>query len=160
MKQINIYELNELPEDIQEKILNEYRYINIELGFWFADIKEDAEQIGLEITEYDHWHNTIKGHIVASADFVARQIIESHGKSTNTYKLAKRYMKQYNDTPENEDGEKISDAIDDSFEASLLRRYRDELKENYEYFQTDEAVRELIKANEWYFTKYGERVRS
>ena len=34
-KTITLYKYNELPEDIQEKVLEKNRYINVEDGFWY-----------------------------------------------------------------------------------------------------------------------------
>lgn len=51
---INVYELNELKPEVQEKVLNEYRYFNVEGVEWYNFIEEeilnDLEKHGLNVS--------------------------------------------------------------------------------------------------------------
>ena len=51
--EIKVYKFEELDKQTQEKVIDNYRFINVEDSFWYEWIKEDFIRLGLEIQEFD-----------------------------------------------------------------------------------------------------------
>ena len=51
--EIKVYKFEELDKQTKEKVIENYRYINVEDTFWYECIKEDFSTLGLEIQAFD-----------------------------------------------------------------------------------------------------------
>jgi hypothetical protein len=166
---ITIYEFGELSDEAKSIALNTFRYINVDCN-WHETVCEDAEVIGLKITEFDIDRNTIKGHLKQDFLDVCRLIRKNHGKDTETRDTAKKYLKEYiaeyyryrgNDTqnlPDLLKGFQCEDEAKDieiDFALALLEDYFIMLRREYEYLTSDEAVKESIELNEMKFLENG-----
>jgi len=49
--EIKVYKFDELDKQTREKVIENYRFINVEDTFWYDWIKEDFIRLGLEIQE-------------------------------------------------------------------------------------------------------------
>lgn len=133
-----IYKFNELDDKAKEKARDWYRDGGFDYDWWDC-LYDDAENIGLTITEFDIDRHIIKGYLTESVQEVCKSIRKEHGKNTPTYKLTIK--------PD-----------EDSFEHDLLEEYLSLLRKEWEYMNTDEAIDENILANEYEFTEGGKRI--
>jgi len=51
--EIKVYKFDELDKQTREKVIENYRFINVEDTFWYDFIKEDFNRLGLEIQAFD-----------------------------------------------------------------------------------------------------------
>lgn len=160
MKQITIEckKFHEWDEDTQQRILSEHRDINVDRDWW-ESIYEDASNVGIKITGFALDRNRhCTGKIDCPFD-TAKNIIEEHGESCETYKTAKAYLEDYNKiTSKESEDEDLEDEIrdlDEDFTKSILEDYSMMLQREYEYLQEDEAVISTFEANEYEFDNEG-----
>ncbi len=114
---------------------------------WYKAIYDDAENIGLRINNFDCDRRMIDGELDANIKVVCKNIMTSHGKTTDTYKLAKTMDLRRNITIE----------VEKEFKRALLEEYLAILTHEVEYMQSNEYVDESIRANEYEFTADGGR---
>lgn len=155
-----VYQFNELSKAAKEVAIEYYREINVDSEHWYSGIYDDAETIGLKITEFDFdsasFVRNVKGEFITSAGEVVEDILVHHGKECDTYKLATRYKNAFQLTSSEEDEDTLSDR-EDLFLSELLNEYKHLLQQEYDYQSSDKAIMETIEANEYYFTKDGKR---
>lgn len=89
-----VYKFNELPEKIQQKVLDKFANINVDHEWWDM-IYMDANEIGLKIESFDI-RSYCNGEFSKSALFTATEIIKSHGNDTPTYKKATSFIEERN----------------------------------------------------------------
>jgi hypothetical protein len=132
---------------------------------WYEFIKEDAKNIGLQIDSFDldcNRHAT--GKFLLSPLEVAQNILNEHGETCETYKIAKKfleahapvfseYMNEQSEKYESRESEDELQDIEDDFLKELLEDYSIILQKESEYLQSDEAIIETIEANEYDFTE-------
>ena len=155
-----VFAFDELPEDIQQKVLkNQYD--------WWETIYEDAANIGLTIKGFDIDRGSYcEGELgVDSAAECAESILKEHGKDCETYKTAQTFLKALNEltsTQENIEDvpEEDIENLEDEFLKDILEDYRIMLTQEYEYLTSNEAIIETFKADEWTFTAEGEMMNS
>jgi len=158
---LELYPFNELAENIQKKVLDEFRYSDTEDNWWKQDY-EDAEQIGLKITGFDLDHRgTISGEFTSHPVDVAKAIIENHGETCDTYETAKYFqacIERINEKDMDTDTRDMEiETAESDFIELLLKDYLVMLREDYEYITSDTAVKEMIEANGYEFFVNGER---
>lgn len=166
-EQINVYKFDELDSRAQEKAL---AYLS-ELDYaWWQFIFEDASNVGLDISEFDLYRNYIQGRFEVSGYDTANEILKNHGDTCETYKLAVKFMEDweglvahYSDgvktdevTDENSyDFDNDADILERDFEKMLLKDYLSLLQQEYEYLTSEECIRENIEANGYEFYEDG-----
>jgi hypothetical protein len=144
----NVYKFDELSDAAKEVARNWYREGALDYDWWDFTY-EDAEAIGLKIESFDCDRHEIEGHLTKSINEVCKRILANHGKTCETYKIAKENINVRGIT-------KGSEAAFE-FEYSLLQEYLSMLRQEAEYLLSDESVDETILANEYEFTKDGKR---
>lgn len=149
-----VYPFDELTDEGKAKAVDNLRDINADYDWWDA-IYEDARTIGLTITEFDIYHREINGELTEGANATAKLILDNHGESTPTYKLAQDWFADKRKDYMTSQGELDLAAM---FQRDLLNRYLNNLTDDYHYLQTDEAVIETIEANEYEFTADGKLI--
>lgn len=167
---VTLFAVNELKEEVKNKVLDKYRYINVEDSNWWEDIYIDAKEIGLKITSFDLDRNRhAKGEFLLAANEVAQNILNNHGGNCETYKTANifiedwqpvfnAYMDENSEKYESKETEEQLQEIEDSFLNSLLEDYSIMLQNQCEYLTTDEAVEETLTINEYNFLEDGKRI--
>jgi hypothetical protein len=91
---INIFTFEELSEEAQEKVLQEFSGINVNYEWW-EFIYDDAKNVGVEIDGFDIGRgNRISGSI-DDLETVCNKIIIEHGESTETAILALEYLDKF-----------------------------------------------------------------
>lgn len=155
-REYNVYKFNELPEDAQQKALENLYDINVDHDWW-GGIYDDAKNIGLEITSFNIDRGSYcKGNWLESPYQVIKLIKENHGKNCETYKTAIEYEEIFSHYQIDENGDVIEDEnLEDDFRNSLLEDYRIMLQHEYDYLTSKEAVIETINCNDYDFTLDG-----
>ncbi len=167
---VTLFTVNELKEEVKNKVLDKYRYINVEDAQWWNNIYDDAKEIGLKITSFDLNRNRhANGEFLLSANEVAQNILNNHGESCETYKTASSfiedwqpifndYMDESSEKYENKETEEQLQEMEDSFLESLLEDYSIMLQNECENLTSDEAVEETLTINEFSFLENGKRM--
>lgn len=165
--EINVYQFDELSETAQQKAIEECSEFNVSYNWWDCTY-EDAERIGLKITEFDLDRNRhCKGEFNLSACEVAQNIFNEHGENCETFKTATKFMKEWqpifsgymNESHENYESGENEDKmmeLESDFLHDLLEDYSIMLQDEYEYLTSEEAIIETIKASEYEFLETGE----
>jgi hypothetical protein len=159
--EVKLYSFDELLEDAKQKAIEKLYDINVDFDWWESTY-EDAEQIGLKINGFDLDRNRhAEGEFINSAPEVAEAIIKNHGKDCETYKTAKTFLNDLNDITSKEENiknvnEDDIEELENEFLKSILEDYSIILENECEYLQSEEAIIETIKANEYDFTEDGE----
>lgn len=173
IKKTKVYLFEELSEEGKERAMRELADINV-FDEWWEFIYEDAEQVGLRLTEFDIGRgNYCRGIFIESANDTALAVLENHGQDCETYKTAQKFIedsaKLYhikypvvldgNGDDVNEiDRDQEQDELNCDFLYSILEDYRIILQKEYEYMTSEEAIIDSIKANEYEFTADGKQV--
>jgi hypothetical protein len=156
-KTFNVYRFGELNKNVQEKILDEFRYSNVDYNWWYC-VYDDAKQIGLKINGFDLDYRTIRGEFIESYRDVIQNILSDHGEGTDTHQLAFKFNKLITD--ELEEGATINDNDNEKeFKDELLSLYLKMLKYEYEYLTSDEYLIDFIDINDFKFFKNGNMVK-
>lgn len=163
---VDVYSFDELPKEIQEKVLQDLWDLNTFFGWWDENY-EDAKNIGLEITGFriDSPHG-ITGNFMISAPEVAANIITNHGDTTDTFKHAASFINEHSlvfgpymdpssDKYESEESESELNQIESRFLNLLLQDYLVILKQDFEYRQSEESIKETMQSMEYEFTADG-----
>ena len=177
---VTVYSFAELSDDAKERALNAFRDINVEYVWWdgaYDMICTAGKLLGLDIDRihfdtdlyciFDADYEYVCGAVKAiQAEFphatdlhdVARKLQDlqkrhfyslscavKEGRTTNRYSCF-RFGEDY-------ECEDLGDILDDfAHWARIL------LRDEYEYLTSDEAVKEMIEANEYEFTEDGKLV--
>lgn len=159
-KTINVYSFDELSEDAKNKVVSKFEDINVSYSWWESTY-EDAENVGVKITSFDTYRQSIDGNFLLSSFEVAANIIRDHGEMCETYKTAQKFLDESNTIgckyPEMEGEEYESEMmeLEDEFINSLLQDYLIMLRNEYEYQTSEEAIIEAIQINGYEFNEYG-----
>lgn len=166
-----LYRFEELTAKAKENAIDSLRYINVNYEWWDSTY-EDAKNIGLKLTLFGLDRNKhAEGELISSASETAYLIMDNHGEKTETYKLAKEFLSNWNALVEKysdginknrvtEENQYEFDAevneLEKQFTKDLLEEYACMLQREYDYQTSDEAIIETINANEYEFTEEGE----
>lgn len=170
-----VYTFDELPEEVQEKIIEKWGNTNYD---WWEFTYDDAERVGVKIEAFDTYRGTISIKCDYPAD-TARKILTEHGIECTTYILAQEflskidpllvkldkiecivYRKGWRDCLRILQGT-LEDTIEDlkkEFIYALGEEYLSLLTQEYEYVNSRESISENILANGYEFTEDGELV--
>ena len=162
VKEVKLFNYEELSEDAIEKALEECRFINVDYDWWRFTY-EDAERIGVKIDGFDTDKRFINLKLTKRFELVIGLILKNHGEATETYKLALEYqkkLKEETDKAKEEFGEgytyeEIAEEVEDEFEKALGEGYLSLLTKEYEYLISDKSVEEMIIANDYEFLEDG-----
>ena len=157
--EIKVYKFEELDKPTKEKVIENYKYINVEDTFWYDWIKEDFKRLGLEIQEIDLGRrNYIKIYIDNFKD-TSESILQEFGDSVGVKQTAKNYLDEYEkiqaNFKEDEDVEREVELLDIEYEKEYSEDILSYLRLNYEWEITDEAIINTIEANDYDFTTDG-----
>lgn len=138
---LKLYSFSELKPDIAKKVILQLSDINVNEDWW-ENMYTDAAMIGLKITSFNADLSIIQGKLTSPINHVIREIVENHGKNTDTYVTAMRYKNIYSDD---------TDALEIEFLHDLLKNYIKMLKEEYDFLTSDEEIKNSIEINEYTF---------
>ena len=152
------YQFEELDEQTKEKAIDNYRYVSVEHDSWWDFVKEDLNYIGIELRSFDIERGSFAE--IHSEDFyeTCEKIIKTHGENCETYKIAERYIKEYNNIQHDEDLDEKLDDLDEEYQKEFSEEVLSMLRREYEYMASDEYVIEMFQANEYEFTDQGKLI--
>ena len=165
---LNIYKFEELSPEIQSKVIEKNRDLNVDYDWWAPEY-EDAENIGLKITGFGLDRNRhAEGDFILSAQEVAANIFRDHGESCSTYEAAKEFMEKWepvfsdylDENSDNYESGNLEDEmieLENEFRENLLECYSIILQNKYEHLLEDECVIETIEARDYLFYEDGKR---
>ena len=154
-KTFTTYAFDELSDKAKEDALHELYDINVDYDWW-QFVYEDAETIGLKISEFDIDRGSYcKGRLTDGLLASIETIMTNHGEGTDTYKLAVTYKEKTNKLGlEDVDGDML-DELASEYTTDLCEIYLGMLRGEYEYLMSSEAIVESINANDYQFTEEG-----
>ena len=157
--EIKVYKFDELDKQTQEKVIENYRYINVEDIIWYDFIKEDFSRLGLEIQAFDLDRGNYAKIYIDNFEDTSKNIIEEFGDSVLIKQTAKNYLDEFNkiqaNYKEDEDIERELEILDEEYEKEYSEDILSYLKANYEWEISDEAITNTIEANDYDFTTEG-----
>ena len=154
--EIKVYKFEELDKPTKEKVIENYRYINVEDTFWYDFIKEDFSTLGLEIQAFDLDRGNYAKIYIDNFEDTSKNIIKAFGDSVLIKQTAKNYLDEFNkiqaNYKEDEDIERELEILDEEYEKEYSEDILSYLRLNYEWEITDEAIINTIEANDYDFT--------
>ena len=158
--EIKVYKFKELNKQTKEKVIDNYRYINVEDTFWYDFIKEDFIRLGLEIRNFDLDRGSFAEIHIEDFEETSKNIIEEFGDNVPIQKTAKNYIDEFNkiqaNFKEDEDIERELEILDEKYQREYSADILSYLRKDYDYQVSDEAIIETIEANDYNFTWNGE----
>ena len=167
-KTINIYSFAELSDKAKETARDNWRQHALDYE-WYDYIYDDAQNIGLKITEFDLDRNRhAAGKFILSAFCVAGKIIKEHGEDCETFTTAAAFLKEYNSfmgkAEKDEYGELATYALEGALEeieseflSSLLEDYSSILQKECDWHLEDDQIDDSIEAHDCEFLENGKR---
>jgi len=157
--EIKVYKFEELDKQTKEKVIDNYRNINVEDFQWYDWIKDDFNRLGLEIQEFDLGRRNYVKIYIENFEDTSNYIIEEFGDSVAIKQTAKNYINEYEkiqaNFKEDEDIEREVELLDEQYEKEYSEDILSYLRANYEWETSDEAVINTIEANDYDFTTEG-----
>ena len=157
--EIKVYKFDELDEQTKEKVIDNYRHINVEDTFWYDWIKDDFNRLGLEIKEFDLGRRNYVKIYIENFEDTSNYIIKEFGDSVLIKQTAKNYLKELKEIvsnfKEDEDIDREFETLDENYQHEFEADILSYLRANYEHYISDEAVIDTIEANDYDFTTEG-----
>lgn len=168
--EIQAYQFDELDKQTQQKIIKNHYDINLYDGWWDL-VYDEFKQVEIIIKGFDLYRREIEIEIYSSYEQTADYIM-SYGFNTTEqiYIATKKFLKDRNnlfkkygqkDKIKEEfynDYDNEINAIENVFHCSLQNEILRQLNSEYDYYSSDEAIKETIIVNEYEFKKDGERL--
>ncbi len=157
--EIKVYKFEELDKQTQEKVIENYRYINVEDTFWYDWIKDDFNRLGLEIKEFNIDRGSYAKIYIENFEDTSNYIIEEFGDSVAIKQTAKNYLKELKEIvsnfKEDEEIDREFEILDEKYQHEFEADILSYLRANYVWEINDQAVINTIEANDYDFTTEG-----
>lgn len=172
MKTIKTYQIDELPENIQKKIIDEFRGINVEYWEWSHAIEEIINNAGFILISFDLDRKEIE--LIPNYDFHSSALIIVNNKEEHSEEFVKisenfcsEWSKLVNKYSDGIQLDKVSEENGYEFDREaneLEKEYLQEisgeallmLQREFDWLCSDETIFDTIRANEYEFTKGGQ----
>jgi hypothetical protein len=152
----NVYTYDELSDKAKEKA-REWYISRIYDYDWYDFIFEEAKELGFTIEEFDLYRRECRIKLHDTPENIAKKILVEHGKDTSTYKTAQKFIKDGVKYFESEEESEEEIALNDEFKDNLAVDYLSLLQSEADYMESEEAIKEMMEANEYTFTEDGKR---
>jgi len=157
--EIKVYKFKELDKQTREKVIDNYRFINVEDTFWYDWIKDDFNRLGLEIQEFDLGRGNFAKIYIENFEDTSNYIIEEFGDNVLIKQTAKNYLKELKEIvsnfKEDEDIDREFETLDEKYQHEFVADILSYLRAEYEYQISDEALDEFFINNDYDFTTEG-----
>jgi len=168
-----VYQFDELSEEVKEKVLDDCRFIMVEYFNWWKFVYEDAENIGLEIVEFDLDRMSIVIKLNTSVLDSIEKAMEYFSNDSKPFTIAKSYydeimkladsdeVKEYLEENPDDDAYdaiynlSLDDLFYDDYVYDMRKVFLKMLEEEFEYLTSDEAIIEMFEANDYEFFETG-----
>jgi hypothetical protein len=151
--QTTVYSFDELSEAAQQKAIEKLKDINVNHNWWDS-VYEDAANVFITINGFDIYRKDITVSVDNVQETIGK-ILEEHGKVCDTYKLAEKFLSDYNELAEDENFDDKNADLEADFIQAIGEEYLSILSNEYDYRTSDEAIIETIEANSYEFTEGG-----
>jgi hypothetical protein len=152
MREVKVYQFEELTDEAKEKAVEELWGVNV-VNRWWEFIYEDAATIGLKITGFDLDRGTFcRGTWTEDAEDTACLILENHGNDCETYKNATEFLDAVSIQGVESDE---YDELCEEFQRTICEDYRIMLQNVYAHLTSEEAIIETIAVDKYEFTEDG-----
>ncbi len=156
--EIKLYKYEELDKQTREKVIENYRYINVEDTFWYDWIKDDFNRLGLEIQAFDLNRNFVRMYIDNFED-TSNYIIKEFGDNVLIKQTAKNYLSELekivSNFKEDEEIDRELETLDEEYQHEFEADILSYLRAEYEYQTSDEALDDFFMNNDNDFTIKG-----
>lgn len=180
-----IYKFEELPEKVQDKIIQEYGYTNVDSNWWdylYEGFKEDLNNVGLDADSFE-WDlergnyfkmckagvndknklleaaSCSKYNILAELNNwdICIGIIEPSRYGENECEVI---VENDDNEEENEEMDNFTRELEENindFLENLCSKFLKTLKDEYEYLTSEKGVKDMLEANDYEFYEDGSR---
>ena len=172
-----VYLFKELDGQTKEKAIQNNYHIAVQ-DDWHDFIKYDLKEIGIELRSFDVYTGSFAEIHIDYFFETCQKIIETHGGNCETYKIAERYIKEYNsiqekidalndyDTDDTDDEyhdktmqcDEDLDDLDNEYQKEFSEEVLSMLRKKYEHMTSEECLIEMFESNEYEFTAEGEMI--
>lgn len=172
------YQFQELDKQTKKKAIDNYRYVSVEHDNWWDFVKEDLISVGIQLRSFDIYRGSFAEIHLEDFYETCELILKWHGENRETYKIAERYIKEYdfiqnkidnlecneNDDSDEEHLNKLMqldidlENLDEEYEKEFSWEVLSMLRKEYEYMISDEHTIEMFEANEYEFTEEGKLI--
>ena len=156
------YLFKELDEQTKEKAIRNNYDIAIQ-DDWYHFTKDDLKEVDIELRSFDIDRGSYAEIHIDYFFNTCEKIIKSHGENCDTYKIAERYIKEYNsiqhlNDDDDDDHDFDLDYLDEEYQNEFSEEALSMLREEYEHMTSEEYLIEMFEANEYEFTAEGEMI--
>jgi hypothetical protein len=171
------YLFKELDEQTKEKAIRNNYDIAIQ-DDWYHFTKDDLKEVDIELRSFDIDRGSYAEIHIDYFFNTCEKIIKSHGENCDTYKIAERYIKEYNSIQEkidslndyendNSDEEHLNklmqldkdlEDLDEEYQKEFSEEVLSMLRKEYEHMTSEEYLVDMFEANEYEFTAEGEMI--
>jgi len=152
------YQFEELDEQTKEKAIDNCRYISVDCDYWYEFIKEDLISVGIELRSFDIERGSFAEIHLEDFYETCEKIIETHGENCETYKIAERYIKEYNEIHQHIHDDDAIECLDEEYQKEFSEEVLSMLRKEYEHMTSDEYIIEMFDANGYEFTDQGKLI--
>jgi hypothetical protein len=171
------YLFKELDEQTKEKAIRNNYDIAIQ-DDWYHFTKDDLKEVDIELRSFDVYTGSFAEIHIDYFFETCEKIIETHGENCDTYKIAERYIEEYNSIQEkmdnleeyendNSDEEHLNklmqldkdlEDLDEEYQKEFSEEVLSMLRKEYEHMTSEEYLVDMFEANEYEFTAEGEMI--
>lgn len=168
------YLFKELDEQTKEKVIQNNYDIAIQ-DDWYHFTKDDLKEVGIELRSFDIERGSYAEIHIDYFFETCEKIIKSHGGNCETYKIAERYIEEYNsiqekisalndyetDDSDEEYQDKLMqydedlDDLDEEYQKEFSEEVLSMLRQEYEHMTSEEYIIDMFESNEYEFTAEG-----
>jgi len=183
--EIKVYRYDELSDKAKENA-NNYYLDKMVYDWWYESTYDDAKEFRLDIQEFDIYRNYIKVKFKYDAEETAKAIVENAGgellelakdwqtevnklwQSFSDYNKYQEWLAQMNYTLDDMEFEDWvmeesgysddKESTDSDFLYQLGEYYLNYLKSDYDYFSSEEYIKDYYESNDYWFDVNGKIV--
>ena len=160
-----VYLFKELDEQTKEKAIRNNYDIAIQ-DDWYHFTKDDLKEVDIELRSFDIDRGSYAEIHIDYFFETCEKIIKSHGGNCETYKIAERYIKEYNEIhchihDDDAEGDKLMqcdedlDDLDEEYQKEFSEEVLSMLRQEYEHMISEEYIIDMFESNEYEFTAEG-----
>ena len=152
--EIKVYLFKELDEQTKEKAIRNNYDIAIQ-DDWYDFTKHDLKEVDIELRSFDIDRGSYAEIHIDYLFNTCEKIIKSHGENSETYKIAERYIKEYNEIHCHIHHDDDIENLDEEYQKEFSEEVLSMLRQEYEYMTSEEYIIEMFESNEYEFTAEG-----
>ena len=165
--EINVYKFEELDKQTKEKVIENYRYINVEDMNWWEFVQYNLKDFyNIELLEFNLDRGySVNINIKSELFEVCENIIREKTYFHFILSEAKSYVEKYNEIQSNNKEDEVIEQLVEQldYESNIEKHIENSILKSlnceWEYCISDEAVIDTIEANDYDFTINGKIYR-